>query len=253
MTDQKDNVTLTDFGFTSIPKDKKKSRVRAVFDSVAEQYDIMNDVMSLGLHRLWKRFVVAQSGLKAGQKALDVAAGSGDLSLGLLKRVGPTGRVIVTDINTAMLRRGRDRLVNAGMAGNVEYAEADAENLPFKSEVFNCVTIGFGLRNLTDKSSALRSMRRVLKPGGRVLVLEFSKPNFGPLNRFYDMYSFQVLPKLGQLLANDAASYQYLAESIRKHPGQEQLKALMVEQGFERCCYYNLSGGIVSVHVGFRL
>ena len=253
MTDQKDNVTLTDFGFASIPKDKKKSRVRAVFDSVAEQYDIMNDVMSLGLHRLWKRFVVAQSGLKAGQKALDVAAGSGDLSLGLLKRVGPTGRVIVTDINTAMLRRGRDRLVNAGMTGNVEYAEADAENLPFKSEVFNCVTIGFGLRNLTDKSSALRSMRRVLKPGGRVLVLEFSKPNFGPLNRFYDMYSFQVLPKLGQLLANDAASYQYLAESIRKHPGQEQLKALMVEQGFERCCYYNLSGGIVSVHVGFRL
>ena len=253
MTDQKDNVTLTDFGFTSIPEDKKKSRVRAVFDSVAEQYDIMNDVMSLGLHRLWKRFVVAQSGLKAGQKALDVAAGSGDLSLGLLKRVGPTGRVIVTDINTAMLRRGRDRLVNAGMTGNVEYAEADAENLPFKSEVFNCVTIGFGLRNLTDKSSALRSMRRVLKPGGRVLVLEFSKPNFGPLNRFYDMYSFQVLPKLGQLLANDAASYQYLAESIRKHPGQEQLKALMVEQGFERCCYYNLSGGIVSVHVGFRL
>ena len=253
MTDQKDNVTLTDFGFTSIPKDKKKSRVRAVFDSVAEQYDIMNDVMSLGLHRLWKRFVVAQSGLKAGQKALDVAAGSGDLSLGLLKRVGPTGRVIVTDINTAMLRRGRDRLVNAGMTGNVEYAEADAENLPFKSEVFNCVTIGFGLRNLTDKSSALRSMRRVLKPGGRVLVLEFSKPNFGPLDRFYDMYSFQVLPKLGQLLANDAASYQYLAESIRKHPGQEQLKALMVEQGFERCCYYNLSGGIVSVHVGFRL
>ena len=253
MTDQKDNVTLTDFGFTSIPKDKKKSRVRAVFDSVAEQYDIMNDVMSLGLHRLWKRFVVAQSGLKAGQKALDVAAGSGDLSLGLLKRVGPTGRVIVTDINTAMLRRGRDRLVNAGMTGNVEYAEADAENLPFKSEVFNCVTIGFGLRNLTDKSSALRSMRRVLKPGGRVLVLEFSKPNFGPLNRFYDMYSFQVLPKLGQLLANDAASYQYLAESIRKHPDQEQLKALMVEQGFERCCYYNLSGGIVSVHVGFRL
>ena len=253
MTDQKDNVTLTDFGFTSIPEDKKKSRVRAVFDSVAEQYDIMNDVMSLGLHRLWKRFVVAQSGLKAGQKALDVAAGSGDLSLGLLRRVGPTGRVIVTDINTAMLRRGRDRLVNAGMTGNVEYAEADAENLPFKSEVFNCVTIGFGLRNLTDKSSALRSMRRVLKPGGRVLVLEFSKPNFGPLNRFYDMYSFQVLPKLGQLLANDAASYQYLAESIRKHPGQEQLKALMVEQGFERCCYYNLSGGIVSVHVGFRL
>ena len=253
MTDQKDNVTLTDFGFASIPKDEKKSRVRAVFDSVAGQYDIMNDVMSLGLHRLWKRFVVAQSGLKAGQKALDVAAGSGDLGLGLLRRVGPTGRVIVTDINTAMLRRGRDRLVNAGMTGNVEYAEADAENLPFKSEVFNCVTIGFGLRNLTDKSSALRSMRRVLKPGGRVLILEFSKPNFGPLDRFYDMYSFQVLPKLGQLLANDAASYQYLAESIRKHPGQEQLKALMVEQGFERCCYYNLSGGIVSVHVGFRL
>jgi len=253
MTDQKDNVTLTDFGFASIPQDEKKSRVRAVFDSVAERYDIMNDVMSLGLHRLWKRFAVAQSGLKTGQKALDVAAGSGDLSLGLLKRVGPTGRVIVTDINAAMLRRGRDRLVNAGMASNVEYAEADAENLPFKSEVFNCVTIGFGLRNLTDKSLALRSMYRVLRPGGRVLVLEFSKPNFGPLDRFYDMYSFQVLPKLGQLLVNDAASYQYLAESIRKHPDQEQLKALMMEQGFERCCYYNLSGGIVSVHVGFRL
>ena len=248
-----DSDKTTHFGFETVAESDKAGRVQGVFNSVASKYDIMNDVMSLGLHRLWKRFVVAQSGLKAGQKALDVAAGSGDLSLGLLRRVGPTGRVIVTDINTAMLRRGRDRLVNAGMTGNVEYAEADAENLPFKSEVFNCVTIGFGLRNLTDKSSALRSMRRVLKPGGRVLVLEFSKPNFGPLNRFYDMYSFQVLPKLGQLLANDAASYQYLAESIRKHPGQEQLKALMVEQGFERCCYYNLSGGIVSVHVGFRL
>ncbi|MGE4657879.1 MAG: bifunctional demethylmenaquinone methyltransferase/2-methoxy-6-polyprenyl-1,4-benzoquinol methylase UbiE [Gammaproteobacteria bacterium] len=253
MSDDKNKVTLTDFGFASVPWDEKKSRVRAVFDSVAERYDVMNDVMSFGLHRIWKRFVVAKSGLRSGQQALDVAAGSGDISLGLLRRVGPTGRVIVTDINAKMLRRGRDRLINAGMVGNVEYAESDAENLPFKAKVFNCVTIGFGLRNLTDKGLALRSMWRVLKPGGRVLVLEFSRPNFGPLMPLYDMYSFQVLPRLGQLLVNDATSYQYLAESIRKHPDQEQLKTLMMEQGFERCRYYNLSGGIVSVHVGFRL
>ena len=248
-----DDAPLTDFGFASVPWNEKKSRVRDVFDSVAERYDVMNDVMSLGLHRLWKRFAVAQSGLKAGQKALDVAAGSGDLSLALARRVGPTGCVVVTDINARMLRRGRERLINEGMVGNVQYAQADAEHLPFNSALFNCVSIGFGLRNVTDRALALASMRRVLKPGGRALVLEFSKPNLGPFAPLYDLDSFEVLPRLGQLLVNDAQSYRYLAESIRRHPDQESLKALMTEQGFERCRYFNLSGGIVSLHVGFRL
>ena len=248
-----DGAREADFGYERVPWGEKKSRVRGVFDSVAPRYDLMNDVMSGGLHRLWKRFTLAKTGLRPGQQALDVAAGSGDLALGLARQVGKTGRVVVTDINAAMLAEGRDRLLNAGLVGNVEYVLADAENLPFPDATFHCVTIGFGLRNVTDKDAALRSLYRVLKPGGRLLVLEFSQPRLGTLAPLYDAYSFQVLPRLGQLLAGDAESYRYLAESIRKHPDQETLKTMMQNAGFERCEYFNLTAGIVAVHQGFRL
>jgi len=242
-----------DFGYERVPWGEKKSRVRGVFDSVAPRYDLMNDVMSGGLHRLWKRFTLAKTGLRPGQRALDVAAGSGDLAAGLARQVGKSGRVVVTDINAAMLAEGRDRLLNEGLVGNVEYVLADAENLPFPDGSFHCVTIGFGLRNVTDKDAALRSLYRVLKPGGRLLVLEFSRPRLGVLSPLYDTYSFQVLPRLGQLLAGDAESYRYLAESIRKHPDQDTLKTMMQSAGFERCEYFNLTAGIVAVHQGFRL
>ena len=242
-----------DFGFEQVPWDEKKRRVRGVFDSVAPRYDLMNDVMSGGLHRLWKRFTLAKTGLRPGQQALDVAAGSGDLALGLARRVGRGGRVIVTDINAAMLAAGRNRLLNAGIAGNVQYVLADAETLPFKDSSFHCVTIGFGLRNVTDKDAALASLYRVLKPGGRLLVLEFSKAHLGPFAPLYELYSFQVLPRFGELLVGDAASYRYLAESIRRHPDHETLKGMMERQGFERCEYYNLTAGIVALHVGYRL
>jgi demethylmenaquinone methyltransferase/2-methoxy-6-polyprenyl-1,4-benzoquinol methylase len=213
----------------------------------------MNDVMSGGLHRLWKRFAVAKTGLRPGQRALDVAAGSGDLALGLARKVGRDGRVVVTDINAAMLEEGRTRLLNAGIAGNVDYVLADAEALPFFARSFHCVTIGFGLRNVTDKERALASMHGVLKPGGRLLVLEFSHAHLGPLAPLYELYSFQTLPRLGEWLASDAASYRYLAESIRRHPDQETLKAMMERVGFERCDYFNLAAGIVALHVGYRL
>lgn len=247
------DTRLADFGYEQVPWEKKKERVRGVFDSVAARYDLMNDVMSGGLHRLWKRFAIARTGLRPGQQALDVAAGSGDLALGLARRVGRTGRVIVTDINAKMLAEGRDRLYNAGVAGNVHYVLADAEALPFPSQTFHCVTIGFGLRNVTDKDAALGAMYRVLKPGGRAVVLEFSKAHLGPLAPVYELYSFQVLPRLGALLANDADSYRYLAESIRRHPDQETLKSMMERQGFERCEYHNLAAGIVALHVGYKL
>ena len=242
-----------DFGYERVPWGEKKGRVRGVFDSVAPRYDLMNDVMSGGLHRLWKRFTLAKTGLRPGQHALDVAAGSGDLAAGLARQVGKTGRVVVTDINAAMLAEGRDRLLNDGLVGNVDYVLADAENLPFPVGSFHCVTIGFGLRNVTDKDAALRSLYRVLKPGGRLLVLEFSRAQLGALTPLYDAYSFQVLPRLGQLLAGDSESYRYLAESIRKHPDQETLKSMMQSAGFERCEYFNLTAGVVAVHVGFRL
>lgn len=244
---------LTDFGYELVPYAEKKARVRGVFDSVASRYDLMNDVMSLGLHRLWKRFTVEKTGLKAGQRALDVAAGSADLGVLLARRVGPRGHVFVTDINLEMLGVGRDRLLDAGIAGNVSCLLADAQALPFADRSFHCVTIGFGLRNVTDKSAALRSMYRVLKPGGRLLVLEFSKPRLRLLNPVYDAYSFQVLPRMGRLLANDSASYRYLAESIRRHPDQEALRAMMQAAGFERCEFFNLAGGIVALHMGVRL
>lgn len=244
---------LTDFGYERVPRGQKKAKVRGVFDSVAPKYDVMNDVMSLGLHRYWKAFTVARTGLRPGQAALDVAAGSGDLALGLARRVGREGRVLFTDINRRMLERGRDRLLNEGVAGNVMYVQADAEALPFADRAFHCVTIGFGLRNVTDKRAALAEMYRVLKPGGRLLVLEFSKPQLGPLEPLYDLYSFQVLPRLGQLLAQDAASYRYLAESIRRHPDQDTLQRMMERAGFERCQYHNLSAGIVALHIGLKL
>jgi demethylmenaquinone methyltransferase/2-methoxy-6-polyprenyl-1,4-benzoquinol methylase len=244
---------VADFGYEPVPWGEKKARVRGVFDSVASRYDLMNDAMSGGLHRLWKRFALAKTGLRPGQHALDVAAGSGDLALGLAHRVGKTGRVVVTDINAAMLDEGRTRLTNNGVAGNVDYVLADAEALPFKEQSFHCVTIGFGLRNVTDKERALASLYGVLKPGGRLLVLEFSHAQLGPLAPLYELYSFQVLPRLGEWLAGDAASYRYLAESIRRHPDQETLKAMMERVGFERCEYFNLTAGIVALHLGYRL
>lgn len=256
MTDRENNANnddLTDFGFESVPRGEKKHRVRGVFDSVADRYDLMNDLMSAGIHRLWKRMTVARSGLRRGDAALDIAAGSGDLSAGFAKQVGPTGSVFVTDINARMLSVGRDRLTDAGYVGNVRYVQADAEKLPFRSGSFDCVCIGFGLRNVTDKAAALASMYRVLKPGGRTLVLEFSHPHLGPLEPIYDFYSLSVLPRLGELVLGDAESYRYLAESIRRHPDQDALKALMEEQGFERCDYLNFSGGIVALHTGYRL
>jgi len=244
---------LTDFGFERLPWREKKGRVKAVFDSVAPRYDLMNDVMSFGLHRLWKRFAIAKSGLKRGQFALDVAAGSGDLSVGLARRVGSAGTLAVTDINARMLVGGRDRLIDAGEVGNVVYVQADAETLPFRSATFHCVSIGFGLRNVTDKQAALKSMFRILKPGGRLLVLEFSKLTLGAFEPLYDFYSFEVLPRLGNWLADDSESYRYLAESIRRHPDQSTLQALMENAGFERCEVYNLAAGIVALHVGYRL
>jgi demethylmenaquinone methyltransferase/2-methoxy-6-polyprenyl-1,4-benzoquinol methylase len=244
---------FTDFGFESVPRGEKKHRVREVFDSVADRYDLMNDLMSLGLHRAWKRFALMHTGLRPGGAALDLAAGSGDLSLGMAQQVGHDGAVFSTDINARMLARGRDRLLDAGHAGDVHFVLADAEQLPFRSRQFDCVTIGFGLRNVTDKAVALRSMYRVLRPGGRALILEFSKLTLAALEPLYDFYSFRVLPRLGRLVLDDAASYRYLAESIRRHPDQETLKALMVAQGFERCRYHNLSGGIVALHIGYRL
>ena len=242
----------TDFGFEQVAWQEKARKVRGVFDSVANRYDLMNDLMSGGAHRLWKRYALSLTNLKPGDRALDVAGGTGDLSIGMSRQVGPTGLVLLTDINAAMLAEGRDRLINQGLVQNIECVQANAECLPFADASFDCVTIGFGLRNVTDKARALASMRRVLKPGGQLLVLEFSKPVNPALGELYDLYSFSVLPRLGRLVARDADSYRYLAESIRKHPDQETLLGMMREAGLEDCRYYNLTGGIVAVHRGFR-
>ncbi|HET8692037.1 MAG TPA: bifunctional demethylmenaquinone methyltransferase/2-methoxy-6-polyprenyl-1,4-benzoquinol methylase UbiE [Steroidobacteraceae bacterium] len=243
-------MKTVDFGFEKVSAEEKTARVRGVFDSVADNYDLMNDLMSGGLHRLWKRFALAQTGLRPGQRALDVAAGTGDLGAGLARQVGREGLAVLTDINAGMLSRGRDRLVDRGIASNVEYVIANAECLPFPDRSFDCVTIGFGLRNVTDKPAALASMRRVLKPGGRLLVLEFSKPTLAILKPAYDAYSFNILPRLGSIVAGDAASYRYLAESIRMHPGQEALAAMFRDAGFDEVRWNNLAGGIVALHVG---
>ena len=242
-----------DFGYERVPWHEKKARVGGVFDSVAPRYDVMNDVMSLGLHRYWKHFAIGLTGLRPGRSALDVAAGSGDLSVAMARRVGPGGRVVVSDINPNMLSVGRDRLIDAGLLRNVEYVLADAEHLPLRDAGFDCVTIGFGLRNVTDKNAALREFHRVLKPGGRLVVLEFSKPRVAAIEPLYDTYSFRVLPWLGERIADDAASYRYLAESIRRHPDQDTLLGMLRAAGFERCEYFNLTLGIVAVHVGVRL
>jgi demethylmenaquinone methyltransferase/2-methoxy-6-polyprenyl-1,4-benzoquinol methylase len=245
----KDSV---DFGYKEVPKDEKAKHVRAVFDSVADKYDLMNDLMSAGVHRLWKRYALSQTGLRPGQAALDVAGGTGDLAAGMAGQVGERGLVVLSDINESMLRVGRDRLLDRGLIRNVRFSLANAECLPFADETFDCVTIGFGLRNVTDKPAALASMRRVLKPGGRLLILEFSKPVVPGLKPIYDVYSFSVLPWLGKRVAGDSDSYQYLAESIRRFPDQETLRGMMRAAGLEDCRHHNLSGGIVALHKGFR-
>ena len=239
-----------DFGYERVAATEKTARVRGVFDSVAGKYDLMNDLMSGGLHRLWKRFALSQTGLRPGGRALDVAAGTGDLGAGLARQVGRDGLAVLTDINREMLARGRDRMIDEGHSGNVQYVIANAECLPFPDRSFDCVTIGFGLRNVTDKPTALASMRRVLRPGGRLLVLEFSKLQADLLQPAYDAWSFRVLPRLGGLIAEDEASYRYLAESIRMHPDQPTLAAVMRDAGLEDCLWHNLAGGIVALHIG---
>lgn len=240
----------THFGFETVAENEKAGRVAGVFSSVAQKYDVMNDLMSLGLHRLWKVFAIEISGVRAGDRVLDVAGGTGDLSSAFAKRVGATGEVWLTDINNAMLTRGRDRLLDEGRLMPV--AQCDAEKLPFPADHFDCVTVAFGLRNMTHKEAALAEMRRVLKPGGRLLVLEFSKV-WKPLAPAYDFYSFKILPWLGAKVAQDADSYRYLAESIRMHPDQATLKSMMEGAGLSRVDFFNLTGGVVAVHRGYKM
>jgi demethylmenaquinone methyltransferase/2-methoxy-6-polyprenyl-1,4-benzoquinol methylase len=241
-----------DFGYEKVAWGEKAERVHSVFASVAGRYDLMNDLMSFGVHRLWKQFTLSLTGLRPGQRALDVAGGTGDLAAGMLRQVGKTGRVVLSDVNPAMLEIGRDRLLDQSFSGNVECIIADAEQLPFEDNSFDCVTIGFGLRNVTDKAAALKSMHRVLKTGGQLLVLEFSTPAPG-LKPIYDAYSFKVLPLLGRLVARDEASYRYLAESIRMHPNQETLLEMLRTAGFGQARYHNLTGGIVALHRGYKI
>jgi demethylmenaquinone methyltransferase/2-methoxy-6-polyprenyl-1,4-benzoquinol methylase len=242
----------THFGFRDVPTGEKAKLVRGVFDSVADKYDLMNDLMSLGIHRIWKRVAIQLSHVRHGERVLDLAGGTGDMTALFRKRVGSTGQVILSDINAAMLARGRDRLIDEGVAGNVGYAQIDAEKLPFADNEFDCVCIAFGLRNVTHKEAALKSIHRVLKPGGRAIILEFSAVQGALFRKAYDLYSFKILPALGRLIANDAESYRYLAESIRMHPDQERLKAMMEEAGFERCEYFNMTHGVVAVHRGYK-
>jgi demethylmenaquinone methyltransferase/2-methoxy-6-polyprenyl-1,4-benzoquinol methylase len=243
----------THFGYEEVPVAEKQARVRQVFDSVASRYDLMNDLMSMGIHRLWKRRAIELAGVRRGQRVLDLAAGTGDLARKFAEIVGPDGEVVMSDINEAMLVQGRHRLVDQGAVGNIDYALANAEHLPFESNSFDCVTIGFGLRNVTHKQFALDEMFRVLRAGGRALVLEFSHPQLAPLAKAYDAYSFSMLPLMGRLVTGDADSYRYLAESIRMHPDQETLLSMMEQAGLERCRFFNLTGGIVAIHRGYKL
>jgi len=249
---QQEAEPLTHFGYQSVAESKKAAKVAEVFHSVAARYDLMNDLMSGGIHRLWKRFSIELSGVRPGHRVLDIAGGTGDLARQFAGRVGAEGEVVLADINASMLQMGRSKLLDAGVAGNLRFVQADAEQLPFADNSFDCVSIAFGLRNVTHKEKALKSMLRVLKPGGRLLVLEFSKPRHALLGKVYDAYSFRVLPKLGQLVAGDEDSYRYLAESIRMHPPQEELKAMMQEAGFERVTFHNMTGGIVALHRGIK-
>lgn len=241
----------TDFGFETVTAQEKAQRVKGVFSSVASRYDIMNDLMSAGLHRAWKRIAVDMSGVTQGQCVLDIAGGTGDLSKLYAKQVGATGKVILADINWQMLSVGRDKVIDDGFA-SIRFAQANAEILPFKDNSFDCVNIAFGLRNVTDKAQALRSMLRVLRPGGKLIILEFSKPTKPWLQKLYDAYSFKLIPKIGQLITKDADSYQYLVESIRKHPDQNTLRAMLDDAGFENTSYKNLQQGIVAIHQGYK-
>ena len=245
-------MSTTDFGFEKVPEEDKVRRVAQVFDSVATRYDLMNDLMSFGLHRLWKRFAVDVSGVHEGERILDLAGGTGDVAALLAGRVGRTGSVVVADINPSMLGVGRERLDGRGLVGNVTYAQANAERLPFAEGSFDCVTMAFGLRNVTHKEAALAETLRVLRPGGRLLVLEFSHVTVSALRPLYDLYSLHGLPLMGRLVAGDADSYRYLAESIRMHPDQETLKGMMETAGFVHCDYLNHTGGIVAVHRGWK-
>ena len=242
----------THFGYQTVAADEKARKVAGVFDSVADKYDVMNDLMSLGVHRLWKRFAIRLAQLRPGERVLDLAGGTGDLTNRMRPLVGADGWVVLSDINASMLGEGRKRLLDEGAIGNVAYAQVDAEQLPFPDNTFDCITIGFGLRNVTDQPRALAAMLRALKPGGRAIILEFSQPLAPGLKPVYDLYSFKVLPLLGKLVVNDADSYRYLAESIRMHPDQETLLQMMQDAGFERCQYFNLASGIVAVHRGYK-
>jgi len=252
-TKQSNNSTeTTHFGYKQVPVAEKADKVANVFHSVADKYDLMNDLMSAGVHRLWKRYTIETSGAKKGDIILDLAGGTGDLAAKFARIVGKEGLVTLSDINGSMLENGRERLTNMGIAGNIEYVQANAECLPFDDNKYNIVTMAFGLRNVTDKDAALKSIYRVLKPGGKLMVLEFSKPVVPGLSTIYDQYSFKLLPLIGKLVANDEDSYRYLAESIRMHPDQETLKGMFEEAGFERCSYHNMTGGVVALHVGYK-
>ncbi|WP_045857362.1 bifunctional demethylmenaquinone methyltransferase/2-methoxy-6-polyprenyl-1,4-benzoquinol methylase UbiE [Teredinibacter purpureus] len=242
----------THFGYQTVKTEEKAEKVADVFHSVAAKYDLMNDLMSGGIHRIWKKFTIELSGVRTGNSVLDIAGGTGDLTAKFARLVGPKGNVVLADINDSMLKVGRDKLTDKGIAGNVHYAQADAQYLPFPDNSFDCITIAFGLRNVTDKDLALKSMYRVLKPGGRLLVLEFSKPQNSLLEKIYDTYSFRILPAMGKLITNDSESYRYLAESIRMHPDQETLKTMLTDAGFSDTKYYNMTGGVVALHKGIK-
>ncbi|AZQ12182.1 bifunctional demethylmenaquinone methyltransferase/2-methoxy-6-polyprenyl-1,4-benzoquinol methylase UbiE [Shewanella khirikhana] len=242
----------THFGFKTVDSDKKADLVAGVFHSVAAKYDIMNDVMSFGIHRLWKRFTIETAGARPGMKVLDLAGGTGDLTAKFSRLVGERGQVVLADINDSMLKVGRSKLRDLGVVGNVNYVQANAEALPFPDNHFDIITIAFGLRNVTDKDAALRSMQRVLKPGGKLLVLEFSKPQHDVMRKLYDLYSFKILPKMGEFIAQDAGSYEYLAESIRMHPDQDTLKGMMQNAGLEQVDYINMTDGVVALHRGYK-
>ena len=249
-TQEQENTTH--FGFQDVRADEKAGKVADVFHSVASKYDVMNDMMSLGIHRIWKRITIETSGVRPGHKVLDIAGGTGDLTMQFSKRVGDQGQVVLADINSSMLSVGRNRLLDQGYGSNIEFVQANAETLPFPDNYFNCISIAFGLRNVTDKDKALASMARVLKPGGRLLILEFSKPSNPLLSKVYDKYSFTALPMMGKLITNDSESYKYLAESIRMHPDQETLKGMMENAGFVNCRFHNMTGGIVALHTGIK-